>query len=74
MSGAPQGSVLGPLLFITYINDVATCTSSESDVNMFADDVALYRVIKSPSDYACLQEDINSDGAFKENICSLTQV
>ena len=71
MSGAPQDSVLGPLLFITYINDVATCTSSESDVNMFADDVALYRVI---SDYACLQEDINSDGAFKENICSLTPV
>lgn len=56
-SGVPQGSVLGPLL---YINDVTTAVSTESEVNMFADDVALYRVIKSSIDYSHLQNDINS--------------
>ena len=61
-SGVPQGSVLGPLLFILYINDVATALSTESEMNMFADDVALYiyRVIKSSIDYSHLQNDINS--------------
>ena len=46
-----QGSVLGPLHFITYINDVATCISPGSNVNMFADDIALYRIIKTATDY-----------------------
>ena len=60
ISGVPQGSVLGPLLFILYINDVATVISAESEVNMFADDIALYRIIKSSTDYSHLQNDINS--------------
>ena len=36
MSGVPQGSVLGPLLFIMYINNVSDVVSSD---NMFADDM-----------------------------------
>ena len=60
VSGVPQGSVLGPLLFITYINDVATCISSGSNVNMFADDIALYRIIKTAADYVHLQEDVDA--------------
>ena len=56
---------MGPLLFIIYIklNDVATCISSDSDVNMFADDIALYRVIKTAADYVCLQEDVDATAA-----------
>ena len=59
LHGVPQGSVLGPLLFIAYINDVATCISSGSDVNMFADDIVLYRAIRSAADYVHLQEDVD---------------
>ena len=62
ISGVPQGSVLGPLLFITYINDVAAVVSPESEINMFADDIALYRVIKASGDYIALQGDIDSIG------------
>ena len=59
LSGVPQGSVLGPLLFIIYLNDVANCISVGSRINLFADDIALYRIITSPDDYVALQSDVN---------------
>ena len=59
-SGVPQGSVLGPLLFILYINEVVSTISAGSDINMFADDIALYRIIRTASDFQYLQNDVNS--------------
>ena len=60
ISGVPQGSVLGPLLFVLYVNDVVSTVSAESDVSMFADNIALYRIIQTASDYRHLQDDIDS--------------
>ena len=45
-SGVPQGSVLGPLLFIIYINDLERNT--ESNINFFADDTMLFSIVKDP--------------------------
>ena len=60
LSGVPQGSVLGPLLFITYINDVVNQILPDSSINLFADDIALYKTINAPEDYIGLQEDITA--------------
>ena len=49
LSGVPQGSVLGPLLFLIYINDAASLRfSSGTYINLFADDMLLYRGLDSP--------------------------
>ena len=58
ISGVPQGSVLGPLLFLVFINEVVDQVSLESSMSLFADDIALYRYIKSSVDYWKLQLDI----------------
>ena len=57
-SGVPQGTVLGPILFLCHINDLPDCVSSQ--VRLFADDCLLYRCINSERDFKILQDDLRS--------------
>jgi hypothetical protein len=56
-SGVPQGSVLGPILFLLYINDIADTINSP--MRLFADDSIIFREIHTHDDHLALQEDIN---------------
>lgn len=59
-SGIPQGSVLGPILFVLYINDMPEVTSIGTDTYLFADDTKAFRGIFQQSDCEHLQEDIHA--------------
>ena len=60
LSGVPQGTVLGPLLFLVYINDINEGLSQGTKIKLFADDSLLYRTIKTPLDAKILQDDLNT--------------
>ena len=56
VSGVPQGSVLGPLLFVLYINDLPD--KLENSSLMFADDTKIFKAINSENDIQALQRDL----------------
>ena len=62
LSGVPQGTVLGPLLFSLYINDISS--DIESEIRLFADDCVCYREIKDENDTMKLQRDIDRLGSW----------
>ena len=56
ISGIPQGSVLGPLLFVLFINDMPSCVSNAC--KLFADDSKIYTQVRNPGNIQALQEDL----------------
>ena len=62
LSGVPRGTILGPLLFSLYINDISS--DIESEIRLFADDCDCYREIKDEKDTMKLQRDIDRLGSW----------
>jgi hypothetical protein len=57
LSGVPQGSVLGPLLFVIFINDLPD--QFRNECKLFADDSKVIATIRNSSDLAAVQEDLD---------------
>ena len=65
-SGVPEGSILGPALFLLYVNDLPDAVE-ESNIAMSADDSKIYKEVKSAADVVSLQSDLNRIEAWSKD-------
>src|SRR5207244_3601010 len=63
-SGVPQGSVLGSIFFVIYINDLSTCCPELKSIYLFADDAKSLAIIKSLTDCLAFQKSLDSDALW----------
>lgn len=57
-SGVPQGSVLGPLLFLIYVNDIVDVITGPVQIRLFADDCVLFNEITCREDQSVLNSNL----------------
>lgn len=60
LSGVPQGSVLGPTLFLIYVNDISSCAEPGVTLRLFADDCVIYSTIRSIDDQLKLNSSLRN--------------
>ena len=68
VSGVPQGTVLGPVLFLIHIADIAAALSPDTEASSFADDTHVLRGIKSAVDCTELQKDLAKIYKWAEHV------
>jgi ribonucleases P/MRP protein subunit RPP40 len=71
-SGVPQGSVLGPLVFLIYINDIDNSVCN--NLLKFADDTKVFSVVRNDKDISKLQNDLVNLGKWSQDWLMLFNV
>ena len=67
LSGVPQGSILGPLFFVLFINDIYDNIEANTNIALYADDTKIWREINSNNDCNILQKDIDTLYTWSKN-------